>query len=58
MKWQTLVRLVGMITLVAFGVLAAEYGLGNRELLMLVAAIVAIVAPEALDELPWGPNKE
>ena len=58
MKWQTLVRLVGMITLVAFGVLAAEYGLGNRELLMLVVAIIAIVTPEALDELPWGPTKE
>jgi len=43
---------------IVFAGLTAQYGLGERELLLLIVAIVAVSAPESLDKLPVGPNKK
>jgi hypothetical protein len=58
MKWQTAIRALGIIALIVFAGLTAQFGLDNRSLLLLVVAIIAVVAPESLDSLPFGPNKE
>ena len=58
MKWQTAIRALGIVALIVFAGLTAQYGLDNRSLLLLVIAIVAVVAPESLDSLPIGPNKK
>jgi hypothetical protein len=58
MNWQTAIRALGILSLIVFGGLTAQYGLGERELFLLVVAIIAVSAPESLDRLPFGPNKE
>jgi len=58
MKWQTAIRALGIIALIVFAGLTAQYGLDNRSLLLLVIAIIAVVAPESRDSLPIGPNKK
>ena len=58
MKWHVAIRIVGVIALVVFGILAAFHGISDREMLLLVIAIIAVVSPEALSELPIGPNKD
>ena len=58
MKWDTLLRIVGVLALVGFAVLEGQLELGNRALLLLVVGVIAIVMPEALDMLPFGPSKE
>jgi hypothetical protein len=58
MNWQIAIRALGIVSLIVFAGLTAQYGLGERELLLLIVAIVAVSAPESLDKLPVGPNKE
>jgi hypothetical protein len=57
MQWQTATRLVGVVGLIIMAGIAATYGLGDRELILFLGVLVALVAPEALDQLPIGPNK-
>jgi hypothetical protein len=58
MEWQTAIRGLGIGALIIFAALTTQYGLDNRSLLLLVIAIIAVVAPESLDSLPFRPNKE
>ena len=58
MQWHIAVRIVGVVALIAFAILTSFYGIGDREMLLLVIAVVAVVAPEALSDLPFGPNKD
>lgn len=58
MEWDTTLRIVGVIALVAFAVLSAQFDVGNRALLLLIVGLIAVVAPEGLDRLPFGPDKE
>jgi hypothetical protein len=58
MNWQIAIRALGIVSLIVFAGLTAQYGLGERELLLLIVAIVAVSAPESLDKLPVGPNKK
>ena len=57
MKWHALVRIVAIVAIV---VTFYIYSLGHIDLhpfLLAIAAIVALVSPEAIDRLPLGPSK-
>lgn len=58
MKWETALRIGGIVGVVGLGFVAAEFGLSQSELVILIGALVALVAPEALDKLPVGPSKK
>ena len=58
MKWETALRIGGIAGVISLGFVAAEIGLSQSELVILIGALVALVAPEALDKLPIGPNKK
>jgi len=57
MDLNQMLRVVGVAALVVFGLLAAVYGISRETLVVLVLALVGIISPEALDSLPFGPNK-
>jgi len=57
MELNQMLRVVGVGALVVFGLLAAVYGISRETLVVLVLALVGIISPEALDSLPFGPNK-
>lgn len=57
MKWDKAVRITGVAALLGFAVLLALYDIGQEELILLVIGLIAIIAPEVLDNLPFGPNK-
>lgn len=57
MQWDKAVRIVGVFALVAFALILAMYDIGREELVLLVGGLIALVAPEVLDSLPFGPNK-
>ena len=52
MKWDTALRVGGIVGVISLGLVAAELGLSQSELVILIGALVALVAPEALDKLP------
>ena len=58
MKWETALRVGGIVGVISIGLVAAEIGLSQSELVILIGALVALVAPEALDKLPVGPSKK
>lgn len=58
MKWETALRVGGIVGVVGLAFVAAEFGLSQSELVILIGALIALVAPEALDKLPIGPNKK
>ena len=58
MKWETALRVGGIVGVISIGLVAAEIGLSPSELVILIGALVALVAPEALDKLPVGPSKK
>ena len=58
MKWETALRVGGIVGVISLGFVAAELGLSQSELVILIGALVALVAPEALDKLPVGPSKK
>lgn len=57
MDWDTILRIIGVIALMAFAAVIAVYDVGNRSLLLLIVGLIAVVMPEALDNLPFGPDK-
>lgn len=59
MNWDTALRAFGVIGLVAaYGVYRFSKGEVNAMVFYtIVVAILGIVAPEAIDQLPFGPSK-
>lgn len=57
MKWHTTLRIGAIAGVVGLGVVAAKFGLSQSELAILAGALIALVAPDALDKLPFGPSK-
>jgi hypothetical protein len=58
MKWDTALRLGGIAGVIILGLIAARFGLGQNQLTILIGAIVALVAPDVIDKLPFGPSKK
>ena len=58
MKWDTALRVGGIVGVISLGLVGGEFGLSQSELAILIGALVALVAPEALDKLPVGPSKK
>jgi len=55
MQSQTYLKLGGVVSLtVMLGLLALD-GVDNELVLALAAGVVAIVAPDVLEQLEWGP---
>ena len=59
MKWDTVLRGIGVLALVSA---YAVYRFSEGDMSMLaymgvLTAILAVVAPEMVDSLPWGPTK-
>jgi len=59
MKWDTVLRGIGVLALVSA---YAVFRFSEGEMSMIaftgvITAIVAIVAPEMISALPWGPSK-
>lgn len=60
MKWDTALRSVGVLGLVAaYGLYRFSEGAVDEVVFYtIVVAILGIVSPEAIDQLPFGPSKE
>jgi len=57
MKWDTTLRAIGVLgILAAYGVFVL-YGGQTYPLVVAVIAIVALVSPDVIDQLPFGPVK-
>lgn len=56
MQWDVALRIVGVLALVGFAILEGYLELGNRALILLVIGLVAVVMPDALDSIPFGPS--
>ena len=53
-----LYRLAGVVAvLVAYGVFRLTEGAQSQAFVFAIVAIIALVAPEVLDSLPYGPSK-
>jgi len=58
MKWDMALRVVGVIGIVAaYAVFKLTQGMNMAALGMIITAIIALISPEVLSELPWGPTK-
>jgi len=57
-KAHTILRATGILGIVAaYAVFAFSGGVSLMSLGLAISGVVAVVAPEALDQLPFGPNK-
>jgi hypothetical protein len=57
MKWNTVLRAFGIAGIVlALGVFGA-YDLSIEAFMIAAVSVIALVSPEALDQLPFGPSK-
>lgn len=57
MEHDTILRAVGVAGIVAAYAAFALTNIGRYSLIIALTAIIALVAPEVLDKLPFGPNK-
>jgi len=57
MKWCDTARVIGIVGIVGAYAVFTVYGEMTYPLVIAILSIVALVSPEALDKLPFGPNK-
>jgi len=57
MKWDTTLRAIGILGILAAYSLFVVYGQLTYPLVVAVIAIVALVSPDVIDQLPFGPVK-
>jgi hypothetical protein len=57
MNWDTALRGIGVVGLVASYYVFAMHGENVYPLVIAVVGVIAIVAPEMIDQLPFGPTK-
>lgn len=57
MHAHTILRAVGVAGVVAAYGLFVAFGTSRPALIIAVLGVIAIVAPEVLDQLPFGPGK-
>lgn len=57
MKWQTTLRLGGMVAVVAAYLVFTKLGTDLSALALIVTAILTLVGPEVVDAFPVGPSK-
>ena len=58
MKWQTTLRLGGMVTVLGAYIVFTALGTNYSALLTTILAILALVGPEVVDAFPIGPSKD
>lgn len=57
MKHEMLLRAVGVVGIVAAFMVFAFTNVGQYSLVIALIGIIALVSPEVLDQLPFGPTK-
>jgi len=57
MKWRDAARVIGIVGIVGAYAVFTAYGSMTYPLAIVLLSIVALVSPEALDSLPFGPSK-
>lgn len=57
MKWDSAIRAIGIFGIIAAYAVFTMNGEMTYPLIIVLLSIVALVSPEALDQLPFGPNK-
>jgi len=58
MKWDTILRAIGIAgVLVAYGIYATN-GASLEVLLVIIMAIGTLVSPEFISKMKWGPVKD
>lgn len=57
MKWDVALRIVGIGGIVLTYGIYAEAGASVTVLFAVLISIVTLISPEAVDQLPFGPNK-
>lgn len=57
MKEHTILRSVGVLGVVILYYIFSLDGMTIHPLIIALTAIIALVSPEVLDQLPWGPSK-
>jgi len=57
MKWDTALRGIGVIAILCAYYVFAMYGDRVYPLAIAVVGVIALVSPEVLDRLPFGPNR-
>lgn len=58
MSWTIKLRVFGVVSiLVAYGIFRLTSKMQTPAFMVAVIAIIALVAPEVLDQLPFGPSK-
>jgi hypothetical protein len=57
MKWDFALRAVGILGIVLAYAVFTIYGETQYPLVIAIIGIIALVSPEAIDALPFGPTK-
>jgi len=57
MNWDQLLRAVGVIGVLGLYFIYTMYGGALNPLLVMLTALFMLVAPEMVDQMPWGPSK-
>lgn len=57
MKWNTKLRILGLVVVGVVYFSYVRFNGGAEPFYAVLATIIALVAPDALDKLPFGPNK-
>jgi len=57
MKWDVALRIAGIIGIIAAYSVFTVYGSMTYPLVIAILGVIALVAPETLDKLPFGPAK-
>ena len=50
-------RVAGLVAIVAAFIVFSQFDIGPYALAVVVTGIIALVAPDVVDQLPFGPNK-
>lgn len=58
MKWQTTLRIAGMICVVGAYLVFTKLGTDYTAFITSIFAILALVGPEVVDAFPVGPTKD
>jgi len=57
MKWDNALRAIGIIGIIGAYGLFVTYGDMTYPLIVAIIGIIALVSPDVISELPFGPSK-
>jgi len=57
MMWDSVLRAIGIIGIIGAYGLFVSYGSMTYPLMLAIIGIIALVSPDVISELPFGPSK-